>query len=248
MVRFIDISNWQGGIDLPALLPNVDGVVCKATEGTTFVDQYCDGWIQQCINAGKPWGFYHFAGSGDAIEEATHFIQNNINYFEHGIPVLDWEGNQSVDWVNEFVAEVYSSTHVWPWIYGNPWRFNQGGVEPNCARWVAEYPSVTSPSFDMAESWECPEAEGNVVAWQFCSDGRVSCYNGNLDLSLFYGTDNQWRAYALGDNETDSASGDNTSNMRPDSPVPSPDGSSNIVSSVSVLDNDEYKVTIERKK
>lgn len=234
MVRFIDISNWQGDINLPALLPNVDGVVCKATEGATFVDPYCDGWIQQCINTGKPWGFYHFAGSGDAIEEATHFIQNTINYFKHGIPVLDWEGNQSVDWVNEFVAEVYSSTHVWPWIYGNPWRFNQGGVEPNCARWVAEYPSVTSPSFDMAESWECPEAEGNVVAWQFCSDGRVSGYNGNIDCSLFYGTEKQWRAYALGYNETDS-------------PVPSPDDSSDTGISVSVLENDEYKITIERK-
>lgn len=33
MLDFIDISNWQGGIGLPALLPNVDGVVCKATEG-----------------------------------------------------------------------------------------------------------------------------------------------------------------------------------------------------------------------
>lgn len=219
-MRFIDISNWQGGIDLPALLPNVDGVVCKATEGATFVDPYCDGWVQQCINAGKPWGFYHFAGSGGAIEEATHFIQNAINYFGHGIPVLDWEGNQSVDWVNEFVAEVYSSTHVWPWIYGNPWRFNKGGVAPNCARWVAEYPAVTSPSFEQAKSWACPEAEGNVVAWQFCSDGRVGGYNGNLDLSLFYGTEKQWRAYALG---------------------------AGTDSSVSTLENDEYKITIERK-
>jgi GH25 family lysozyme M1 (1,4-beta-N-acetylmuramidase) len=231
MMRFIDISNWQGGIDLPALLPNVDGVMCKATEGATFVDPYCDGWVQGCINAGKPWGFYHFAGSGDAIEEATHFIQNTINYFEHGIPVLDWEGNQSVDWVNEFVAEVYSSTHVWPWIYGNPWRFNQGGVEPNCARWVAEYPAVTSPSFEQAESWECPEADGNVVAWQFCSDGRVSGYNGNLDCSLFYGTEKQWRAYALGGNPASDGGSDN----------PSPD------SDISVLENDEYKITIERK-
>ena len=230
MMRFIDISNWQGGIDLPALLPNIDGVVCKATEGATFVDPYCDGWVQQCINAGKPWGFYHFAGSGDAIEEATHFIQNTINYFEHGIPVLDWEGNQSVDWVNEFVAEVYSSTHVWPWIYGNPWRFNQG-VEPNCARWVAEYPAVSSPSFEQAENWECSDTDGNVVAWQFCSDGRVNGYNGNLDCSLFYGTENQWRAYALGANsETDSGH----TNAGPDS-------------SVCTLENDEYKITIERK-
>lgn len=231
MLRFIDISNWQGGIDLPALLPNVDGVVCKATEGATFVDPYCDGWIQQCINAGKPWGFYHFAGYGDAIEEATHFIQNTINYFEHGIPVLDWEGNQSVDWVNEFVAEVYSSTHVWPWIYANPWRFNQGGVEPNCARWVAEYPAVTSPSFEQAKSWECPEAEGNVVAWQFCSDGRVNSYNGNLDCSLFYGTEEQWRAYAKGDNRDSGTTDDNAD--------------SNV--STTVLENDEYKITIERK-
>lgn len=231
MMRFIDISNWQGGIDLPALLPNVDGVVCKATEGATFVDPYCDGWVQQCINAGKPWGFYHFAGSGGAIEEATHFIQNTTNYFEQGIPVLDWEGNQSVDWVNEFVAEVYSSTHVWPWIYGNPWRFNQGGVEPNCARWVAEYPAVSSPSFEQAKSWECPEAEGNVVAWQFCSDGRVSGYNGNLDLSVLYGTENQWRAYANGDNrDSSTASGNADSNV-----------------SATVLENDEYKITIERK-
>ena len=230
-MHFIDISNWQGGIDLPALLPNVDGIVCKATEGATFVDPYCDGWVQQCINAGKPWGFYHFAGSGGAIEEATHFIQNTINYFEHGIPVLDWEGNQSVDWVNEFVAEVYSSTHVWPWIYANPWRFNQGGVEPNCARWVAEYPAVTSPSFEQAENWECSETDGNVVAWQFCSDGRVSGYNGNLDLSLFYGTENQWRAYALGANsETDSG-----------------DTNDGADSSVCTLENDEYKITIERK-
>lgn len=230
-MRFIDISNWQGGIDLPALLPNVDGIVCKATEGATFVDPYCDGWVQQCINEGKPWGFYHFAGSGDAIEEATHFIQNTINYFEHGIPVLDWEGNQSGDWVNEFVAEVYSSTHVWPWIYGNPWRFNQGGVEPNCARWVAEYPAVTSPSFEQAESWECPEAEGNVVAWQFCSDGQVNGYNGNLDCSLFYGTEKQWKAYAKGDNR--------------DSSTVSGNADSNV--SANVLENDEYKITIERK-
>lgn len=99
----------------------------------------------------------------------------------------------------------------------------------------------------MAKSWECPEAEGNVVAWQFCSDGRVRGYNGNLDCSLFYGTNKQWRDYALGYNETDSASVDNSSNMCPDSPVPSPDDSSDTGISVSVLENDEYKITIERK-
>lgn len=241
MMRFIDISNWQGGIDLPALLPNIDGVVCKATDGATFVDPYCDGWVQQCINANKPWGFYHFAGDGDATKEADFFIDNCWNYFRNGIPVLDWEGvrdssgnivfEQPVEWVNEFVERVHLITNVWPWIYANPWRFNQGGVNPNCARWVASHPEVSHPTFAQAQSWECPNADGNVVAWQFCSDGRVSGYGKNLDCSLFYGDVDQWRAYALGDKcETDSGGTD-----------------SGADSSVSVLANDEYKITIERK-
>ena len=229
MLNFLDTSNWQGGYS-PALT-GADAVIVKATEGTGFVDPYCDSIIQQTIAADMPWGFYHFAGDGDAIEEATHFIQNTINYFGHGIPVLDWEGNQSVDWVNEFVGEVYSSTHVWPWIYANPWRFNQGGVNPNCARWVASYPDVASPTWSQAQGWDCPAADGNVVAWQFCSDGSVNGIAGNVDLDLFYGTKEQWQAYARGGTKHVDAIG-------PDSPG---------VDTQEVLENDTYKVTIERK-
>lgn len=242
MVRFIDISNNQGGsINLPPLLPNVDAVVCKATQGNWFVDQFCDGWIQQCIVAEKPWGFYHFAGDGDATNEADFFIDNCWNYFRNGIPVLDWEGvsdssgnivfEQPVEWVNEFVERVHLMTNVWPWIYANPWRFNQGGVNSNCARWVASYPEVSHPTFSQAQSWECPDADGNVVAWQFCSDGRVSGYDMNLDCSLFYGDVDQWRAYAKGDNkDSGTANGDVDNNI-----------------STSVLENEQYKITIERR-
>lgn len=229
MLNFLDTSNWQGGYN-PALT-GADAVTVKATEGTNFVDPYCDSIIQQAVSAGMLWGFYHFAGDGDAIEEATHFIQNTINYFGHGIPVLDWEGNQSVDWVNEFVSEVYSSTHVWPWIYANPWRFNQGGVNPNCARWVASYPDVASPTWIQAQGWKCPAADGNVVAWQFCSDGSVNGIAGDVDLDLFYGDKEQWLAYARGSAKC-------TDNVGPDSPG---------VDSQEVLENDTYKVTIERK-
>lgn len=229
MLNFLDTSNWQGGYN-PALT-GADAVVVKATEGLGFVDPYCDPIIQQAIAAGMPWGFYHFAGDGDAIEEATHFIQNTINYFGHGIPVLDWEGNQGVDWVNEFVAEVYSSTHVWPWIYANPWRFNQGGVNPNCARWVASYPDVVSPTWSQAQDWDCPAADGNVVAWQFCSDGTVNGIADNVDLDLFYGDKEHWEDYARG-------SANRVDTIGPGSPG---------VDTPEILENDTYKVTIERK-
>ena len=229
MLNFLDTSNWQGGYS-PALT-GADAVIVKATEGTGFVDPFCDAIIQQAMSTGIPWGFYHFAGDGDATSEAAFFLDNCRNYFGQGIPVLDWEDNQSVDWVNAFVEYVHTQTGVWPWIYANPWRFNQGGVSPNCARWVAGYPEVTSPTWSQAQGWECPSADGNVVAWQFCSDGTVNGIDGNVDLDLFYGTKEQWQAYARGDNgpaSDDDASGGN------------PDG-------VDVLENDRYKVTIERK-
>lgn len=229
MLSFLDTSNWQGGYN-PALI-GADAVIVKATEGTGFVDPYCDSIIQQAVAAGMPWGFYHFAGDGDAVAEAVHFINNCSNYFGSGIPVLDWEGNQGVDWVNRFVETVHEHTGVWTWIYANPWRFNQGGVNPNCARWVASYPDVASPTWSQAQGWDCPAADGNVVAWQFCSDGAVNGIAGNVDLDLFYGDKEQWTAYARGDMRPDSGSIDGGAD---------PDG-------LAVLENDTYKVTIERK-
>lgn len=229
MLNFIDTSNWQGGYN-PALT-GADAVIVKATEGAGFVDQYCDSIIQQAKAAGMPWGFYHFAGDGDAVAEAVHFINNCSGYFGSGIPVLDWEGNQGVDWVNSFVDTVHEQTGVWPWIYANPWRFNQGGVNPNCARWVASYPDVASPTWSQAQGWDCPAADGNVVAWQFCSDGTVDGIAGNVDLDLFYGSKEQWEAYAR------------SSSNRVDTIGPGSPG----VDTQEMLENDTYKVTIERK-
>ena len=229
MLNFLDSSNWQGGYT-PALT-GANAVIVKATEGTDYVDPYCDSIIQQCKSAGLPWGFYHFAGRGDATSEAAFYLDNCRNYFGQGIAVLDWEGNQGVEWVNAFVEYVHTQTGVWPWIYGNPWRFNQGGVNPNCARWVASYPDVASPTWDQAQGWDCPAADGNVVAWQFCSDGAVNGIAGNVDLDLFYGTKEQWQAYARGGTKHADAIG-------PDNPG---------VDTPEVLENSHYKVTIDRK-
>ena len=199
MLNFADISNHQGraGLtDLSPILPKLDGIVVKATEGISFVDSFCDKYIQQLIKTDKLWGFYHFAGNNSPAQEAYWFYKNCSNYFGHGIPVLDWEGNQDVNWVNSFVRQIHDTTGIWPWIYGNPWRFNQGGVEPNCMRWLAAYPNIQHPTFTQAQTWEPPTANGVVGAWQFCSDGRLNGWGGNLDCNLFYGNEVAWRKYA----------------------------------------------------
>ena len=206
MIRFIDLSHHNAPLDLSRIAGKVRGVALKATEGVGFVDSECDKWFQQAKQLGLKRAFYHFNGIADAVSEADYFIKNTRNYFGEGVPVLDWEeirtGNhaylQPVSWVNTFVRRVHEVMGVWPWIYANPWKFNQGRVEPNCMRWIVQYPAVTSPTFEQAEGWDCPTADGVVGAWQFCSDGRLDGYY-PLDLDLFYGSEAAWDAYANGD-------------------------------------------------
>lgn len=182
-----DISNHQSGADFDAILRDNEFVICKATEGINFVDVYCDGWVQRCRKIGKPWGFYHFGRRNDPVVEADYFLAQTENYFGEGIPILDWEDGQSVAWVNLFVERVHDKTSVWPWIYANPWRFTQGGVNANCGRWVAAYQS------------SAPNADIGIAAWQYTSTP--------YDKNLFYGDVQAWKAYAEG--ERNSAMGEN---------------------------------------
>lgn len=234
MLNFIDISSYQADLNLVAVSNSIQGVIVKATEGTSYVNPYCDRHYQQAKSANLLRGFYHFASSSDPLAEAAFFYRNVLGYLHDGIPVLDWEGNQTVDWVNSFVRQFHNLTGIWPWIYANPWRFNQGGVEQNCARWVASYPEVSHPTFAQAVSWKCPNADGNVVAWQFCSDGRLSGYNANLDCSVYYGDRESWLRYADSESLGGSIAGGDG-------------GNGGAVASTETLENDNYKITIERK-
>lgn len=233
-MRGIDISNHQGsaGFRISNHLQQIDFCICKATEGTYYVDPYCDVFIQTLKSAAKPWGFYHFASTGDAVAEADYFYENCSNYFGEGIPVLDWEGEQSVAWVNEFTSRIYELTKVHPWIYGNPWRFNQGGVDSNCMRWIASYPNVLNPPLDYALP-EVPETDGLVGAWQFCSDGRLSGYSGDMDFDVFYGDTAIWGKYVIGDREQQE---------QPEQPEQPDDASS-----TSVFEDEKVKVEVTIK-
>ena len=202
MLRFVDVSNWQRGMGLAAVVRNggLAGAIVKATEGVGYVDPACDGFVRQLREAGALFGYYHFARSNDASAEAEFFRANTVGYEGGGIPVLDWEDGQSVAWVNRFVERYHELTGVWPWVYANPWRFRQGEVNPNCGRWVAGYPraGITDIDYGMETALPSSYDVGLVCAWQFSSSVRIAGYGGNLDGDVFYGDEGAWMAYAGG--------------------------------------------------
>lgn len=201
-IKFIDISNWQRGIDVMSVVRNggLTAVIVKATEGTGYVDPSCDGFVSTLRANGVRFGFYHFAGNGDAVAEADFFRRNTVGYEKAGIPVLDWEGNQDVAWVNRFVERYHALTGVWPWVYGNAWRFNQGTVNTNCGRWIAGYPAngITDINYGLNNDMPYGVNNGLVCAWQFSSSVRIAGYGGNLDGDVFYGDAAAWDRYAGG--------------------------------------------------
>ena len=220
-LKGIDISNHQGdnGLSLYKVLGQVDFIICKATESYWYVDPYCDGFMQTAMEAGKKVGFYHFMQPGGINTQAKFFVNMTEGYYGKAIPILDWEVDCSVEEVNEFVRYVHDVTGVWPWIYANPWRFNQGGVEANCGRWIASYPDVVSPSISYKLP-DAPNTDGLVCCWQYCSDGRLDGYDGNLDFDRFFGSADAWDAYI---------------------------GVKRDGNSIIVVENDDYRVTVEEK-
>lgn len=200
----IDISNWQKGLDLTRI--TFDFVICKATEGTAFVDMYCDKFIQTALKMGKPFGFYHFARpTNDAVTEARFFYKNTANYFGKGIPILDWEAEnkQDVHWALTWLNEVKRLSGVKPMIYMSESVVNAYDWSPvvggDFGLWVAKYRDyITDENYDMTSAGPTPRVKWwkGFAMWQWTSVGHLNGYDGSLDFDIFYGNAEAWNKYA----------------------------------------------------
>lgn len=170
VLKGIDVSNWQAGFNISAAQPGF--VIAKATEGTTYVDRYCDGFIHDCIKHNIPFGFYHFARFNDAAAEAKFFYENTRGYIGKGIPVLDFEVANSNEWLETWCKTYHDLAGVYPWVYMNADYINNRGygtnwVKSNCGLWLAGYPKA----YTSYPGPNCPyrHAGWTLAAWQFTS-------------------------------------------------------------------------------
>lgn len=201
----IDISDYQRGIDLSRV--PFDFMICKATEGTSIVHTTCDGFVQHCRKNGKLWGFYHFLNREDPVKQADYFVKNCQSYFGEGIPILDFEMYGTVHGsagAKRFLDRVYELTKVRCIVYMSRsvcTQFNWSAVAKNHALWVAQYANNKATGY-QSDPWL---PDGSFGAWsspamhQYSSHGRLSGYNGNLDLDIAWITREGWAKFAEGD-------------------------------------------------
>ena len=197
----IDISDYQSDLDLGAI--DFNFAIIKATENTGHVQSCCDSFVQKCKALGKCWGFYHFMGEGDPIEQAKHFVDNTKNYFGEGVPVLDYEmyGRIGTDKAKQFLDYVYAQTGVRCIVYMSRSVCTEedwSQIAPNHALWVAQYADNDQTGY-QSDPWL---PSGGFGAWDTCaihqysSAGRLSGYGSNLDLDKAFMDSAAWAKYA----------------------------------------------------
>lgn len=205
MLKGIDISKWQAGIDLSKI--DTDFVICKATEGVGYTDKNCDGFYQQAKKLGKKLGVYHFARPdlrNTAIAEADWFVRETKGYHKEAILILDWESGDlgNVTWAKQWLDRVYEKTGVKPVIYMSASvmsSYNWSSVaKADYGLWVANYGSNNGTAQESVFDRYPLKYWSFYALWQYTSTGKLSGYSGNLDLNYFSGDESAWDKYAGG--------------------------------------------------
>lgn len=183
--KFIDISSYNAISNYDALVNSgLKGVIMKATEGTTYVDNIVDLNYQH-LNGKISIGFYHFLrGSSEPKTQALNFW-NTIKEMNFEIRcVLDVEADDlkgkaeqySLDFIKAFREISGQDLIIYSYRNFIENEFSQQFVNDNDF-WVADYSqNILSEIRDKS-----------VVAWQYTE----TCNNypfiiGDVDCNILY--------------------------------------------------------------
>ena len=191
------VDVYSGSSDSIIRDSHADGVIVKATQGTSYVNPRCNHQWDLAGQLGKLRGLYHYAGGGNPEAEAQYFINNIKNYVGKAVLILDWESYQNASWGNtswarRFVDEVHRLTNVWPLIYVQESALWQvANCASKCGVWVAKYASMNWNSWTLPDMSVSSGAFACLTGWQFTG--------GDMDRSIFYLDANAWNKIASGD-------------------------------------------------
>lgn len=191
------VDVYSGSSDSIIRDSHAQGVIVKATQGTSYVNPRCNHQYELAGQLGKLRGLYHYAGGGNPEAEAQYFINNIKNYVGKAVLILDWESYQNSSWGNSswarrFVDEVHRLTGVWCLIYVQESALWQvANCASKCGVWVAKYASMNWNSWTLPDMPVSSGAFPFITGWQFTG--------GDMDRSIFYLDANGWNRIASGD-------------------------------------------------
>lgn len=195
----IDISAWQGDNNINLANVPFDFCIVKASEGTSYKNRYFTAHCDAVLKKKKLLGAYHYANGGDPQKEADYFLAYCKKYIGKAILVLDWEaknnpqfGKNDLEWCLKWCNYVYQKTGIKPLIYIQKSAMD-AVKKAGYGLWVAQYPDYVETGY-QEHPWN--EGKYNCLIRQYTSVGKLSGYNGNLDLNKAYISAASWHKLA----------------------------------------------------
>ena len=192
-VRGIDVSNHNGTIDWEQVAQdNYQFVYIKASEGRTHRDNAFRKNVEQAKQAGLLVGAYHFFRKNrGGIEQAQNFL-NATSGLRLDLPLAvdieDWDNDNKTD--DEQVRErlvtmvnalLKAGRSVIIYTNGNGYDKYYRPNFPDLDLWLC---SFRSPDSLRKTHTHCIQ--------QYSHWGEVSGVNGDVDLNVFMGSQNDW--------------------------------------------------------
>jgi lysozyme len=188
--KVIDISHWQADPDWHAIeADGVLGVILKATQGDSYVDDTWQDRAVGAIAAGMAVATYHYLEHGDIDAQMTHYIKTTDKVMPLGSRVcIDFEAadctqsdlETAVSWLQDQRPDLQIAVYSGSSFLTEKLVDKPNEVLGQTSLWVARYSSQT-PYFPLKiwPTWSL---------WQFTDSGSI----GNLkpvDCNRFNGSD-----------------------------------------------------------
>lgn len=195
----IDISAWQGDENIDLAKVSYDFCIVKATEGTDYKNRYFTAHCDKVLSRKKLLGAYHYANGGNPQKEADYFLAYCKKHIGKAILILDWEaknnpqfGKNDLEWCLKWCSYVQKKTGIKPLIYIQKSAMD-AVKKTGFGLWVAQYPDYVETGY-QEHPWN--EGKYNCLIRQYTSVGKLSGYNGNLDLNKAYISAASWHKLA----------------------------------------------------
>jgi len=216
----VDLSHWNTiiGDSYSAALSSLQrmkdsgvlGLIHKATENGSYVDNMLKFRSDLCRDAGLLFGTYHFLREGDMGAQVTHYydsvqsIQKDVGESEDWLYVCDYEDpgiplSDVADFMEQLDAVTGSNQH--PVLYTGFALKDKIAAGQSAERlhkyalWLAHY--ATAPSL--------PAGWNKYFLWQYSDKASVPGINAPTDVNAFDGTEeelrNSWIAPTAGGEE-----------------------------------------------
>jgi lysozyme len=190
--KVIDISHYQPDpIDWQQVRAGgTIGVIHKATEGTSYVDDCLFERARAALDAGLAWATYHFLKDNNPEQQMQHYLDTVDPVIGERV-CIDHEEKASLDELKQAVQYLQAKRpDLQITIYSGHTIKDQIGTGPESAHdavlattslWLAQYTTGT-PNWPE-NTWP------QWSLWQYTDSASVSGINGNVDGNKWNGSD-----------------------------------------------------------